>query len=117
MGDHSSIPLLLPDLAVSVKGFCNLFEVCLQRDCTIIYGFSSQYLQGLCYDYLYTETVLTDEDISQDPPLAHGQVQPHEARDALCHSKLGHLADDVRTYGGLTEAQKYQTVAIPNFRK
>ena len=40
---------------------------------------------------IYNCYILTYEDISQNPPVAHGQVQAHEPRDALGYPKLGHL--------------------------
>jgi hypothetical protein len=39
--------------------------------------------------YIFTD--LTNENIAQDPPVTHGQVQTHESGDALGHTKLGHL--------------------------
>jgi hypothetical protein len=36
-------------------------------------------------------TNLTNENIAQNPPVTHGQVQTHESGDALGHTKLGHL--------------------------
>ena len=34
---------------------------------------------------------LSKEDIAQDPGKPPGQVQAHDAADALGHSELGHL--------------------------
>merc|ERR1719374_328154 len=41
--------------------------------------------------------VLSNEDISKDPPGSHRQVQTHESRNALRLSKLGHLKDILRS--------------------
>ena len=47
--------------------------------------------QKVCIFLIYNCYILTYEDISQNPPVAHGQVQAHEPRDALGYPKLGHL--------------------------
>ena len=35
--------------------------------------------------------IFTNEDVSKDPPWAHGQVKAHEPGDALGLACLGHL--------------------------
>ena len=50
----------------------------------------------LCNNYFMDEKkfylqIFTNEDVSKDPPWAHGQVKAHEPGDALGLACLGHL--------------------------